>query len=217
MGKGFRGCAVNSVRPDARRCTLTEACTWPFGQDVDDVETPVNLACLTRFTARPGMNQPNAPRIATLLRQHVPLGLCGDCVAAELGLSPRQVHDAALMLVLRERGFQMIRRLCNTCRRTEDILAFDGRSEGGAFDRATQAATTAKVVCIFCRAPIAPTANQPTARDVATHACCRDRKTRAGLSGEPHRPAVAAAPPRRHIVLASEPAGGGPGGSNAPY
>ena len=161
------------------------------------------------------MNLPSAPRIASLLRQHVPLGLCGDCVAAELGLSPRQVHDAALMLVLRERGFQMIRRLCNTCRRTEDILAFDGRSEGGAVHRETQAATTAKVVCIFCRAPIAPTANRPTARDVATHASCRDRRTQAGLSGEPPRPAVAAAstaPHRFGFGVRRE----GPGGSNAP-
>ena len=172
------------VRPEARQCTVGEACTWPFGQDVDDVETPVNLACLTRFTARPGMNQSSAPRIAALLRQRVPLGLCCDCVAAELGLSPRRVRDAARALVLQQRGFHMTRRLCNICHGTEDILALEGSGESRAFDPKTQTPTIAKVLCIFCRTPVVPTASERAALGVTTHAGCWDREARARLSGE---------------------------------
>jgi hypothetical protein len=133
------------------------------------------------------MDQSNTAQITALLRQHAPLVLCSDCVAAKLGLPPKDVRDAAQGLVLR-RGFQIVRRLCYTCCRTDDMVAFDGRGDG-AYVAEPQASTIAKVLCMFCRTPILTTAGKTTVEGVPYHAGCWDRKTRSmNEKGPPKKP-----------------------------
>lgn len=126
-------------------------------------------------------------QITALLRQHAPLVLCCDCVAAKLGLPPKDVRDAAQGLVL-QRGFQIVRRLCYICCRTDDMVAFDGRGDG-AYVREPQVSTIAKVLCMFCRTPILTTAGKTTVEGVAYHAGCWDRKARSmNEKGSPKKP-----------------------------
>jgi hypothetical protein len=133
------------------------------------------------------MDQSSTAQITALLRQHAPLVLCCDCVAAKLGLPPKDVRDAAQGLVL-QRGFRIVRRLCYTCHRTDDIVAFDGRDDG-AYVADPRISTIAKVLCMFCRTPILSTAGKTTVGGVPYHAGCWDRKARSmNEKGPPRMP-----------------------------
>jgi hypothetical protein len=109
---------------------------------------------------------------ADLLRQHVSLGFCCDCLAVKLAQLPKDVRNAAQLLILQP-GFSMVRRVCYSCRRTQDILAFDARGEGAP------APPTDKVQCGLCRTTILPSAGKVTMEGVTYHAGCWDRKARA--------------------------------------
>jgi hypothetical protein len=109
---------------------------------------------------------------ADLLRQHVSLGFCCDCLAVKLAQLPKDVRNAAQFLILQP-GFSMVRRICYSCRRTQDILAFDARSDEAPGQ------TTDRVQCGLCRTPILPSAGKATVAGVTYHAGCWDRKARA--------------------------------------
>jgi hypothetical protein len=67
-----------------------------------------------------------APRISAILREGFPSGYCVECLAARLELPACEVRDAAQVLVA-ERGFRVVERVCYTCGRIRhDVVVFDG-------------------------------------------------------------------------------------------
>jgi len=65
---------------------------------------------------------PLAQRIATAVHQNSPCLLCFTCLAAQQGLKEHDVRAVALVLVTRA-GLRLVRRVCSSCRRTDEVLA----------------------------------------------------------------------------------------------
>lgn len=70
-------------------------------------------------------------RLATILRDSHPSGYCIDCLAAKLDIFPKEVRDAAQVLVARP-GFRVIEGTCYTCGSIKDsVLVFIPRQLPG--------------------------------------------------------------------------------------
>jgi hypothetical protein len=65
---------------------------------------------------------PLAQRIANAVSQNSPNVLCFRCLAAQQGLNEHDVRAVALVLVVRA-GLGLVRRVCYSCRRTDEVLA----------------------------------------------------------------------------------------------
>ena len=66
-----------------------------------------------------------AERIAALVRGWSPFTYCFACLAATLEMPEHAARDAALTVLVRPE-YDVIRRVCYTCRRMSDVLAFSG-------------------------------------------------------------------------------------------
>jgi hypothetical protein len=67
-------------------------------------------------------------RLAAVLRDSYPSGYCIECLATKLDLPPKEIRDAAQLLVLRP-GFQIVERACYTCGHVKDrVLVFAPRT-----------------------------------------------------------------------------------------
>jgi hypothetical protein len=62
-------------------------------------------------------------RLAAYLRSNFPYTFCYPCLTTNLGESERRVRDAAQIAVLGP-GFSIQRRVCSSCRNTDDLLSF---------------------------------------------------------------------------------------------
>jgi hypothetical protein len=70
-------------------------------------------------------------RLAAVLRESQPSGYCIDCLAAKLDLPPKEVRDAAQVLVARP-GFRVIGSACYTCGSNKDsVVVFVPRHPPG--------------------------------------------------------------------------------------
>ena len=64
---------------------------------------------------------PLANRVAGAVRGHFPSTRCFRCLSLQLGLTEKEVRDAAQVLIIRDES--KIRRLaCDMCSRISDIL-----------------------------------------------------------------------------------------------
>lgn len=68
------------------------------------------------------MMQTPAERIAALVRDSAPSGLCFSCIARMLDMSEHAARDATVRLVVK-REYQLIRRVCSACHRLDEVLA----------------------------------------------------------------------------------------------
>ena len=64
---------------------------------------------------------PLANRFASAVRGHFPSTRCFRCLSLQLGLTEKEVRDAAQILVVREE-FKIRRLGCDMCSRVNDIL-----------------------------------------------------------------------------------------------
>jgi hypothetical protein len=71
---------------------------------------------------------PIAEGIACAVLQNFPHTLCFHCLAAEQGITEHDARAAALVLIARDH-FDVVRRFCHSCQRTEESLVSQKRVE----------------------------------------------------------------------------------------
>jgi hypothetical protein len=62
-----------------------------------------------------------AELVARAVLQNAPYVRCSSCLSSQVGVSEKNVREAAQLLIVRD-DFYLARRFCQICERTDDVL-----------------------------------------------------------------------------------------------